>query len=213
MPADGATQFSNADRDRFEQFWYEKLGGLYKGFRPFFSTTQVKVEQIEQNFRAMQLKDIRQHERDTIVQVWGIPPELFGIIISSNRSTINMAPFIFGTYVVEPRLERFRDTWQYKLLPEYDQNLILDYESPVPDDLEFRLKTMTAQPGAFYANEFRELADLPDKPELEDVLMTPAAPSFGQQPQGDGEHIAPGDNLTPQEQKDLDRLLLKAARG
>ena len=213
MPETGS-QFSDADQARFQQFWNEQLQGFWRGFKPLFVKTPIKVQTLEQNFRNMQMKELRDQERDTIMQTWGIPPELFGVVISSNRSTIDMAPFIFATYVLIPRLERLRDTFQYKLLPEYDSNIILDYVSPVPEDRIFKQSVMQGKPEAFYANEFRELAGLPPEDELDDVLMSGggAAPSMPAPSDEQGQAEEMVGELDEEEAKQLDRLLLKMAR-
>ena len=140
-----------------------------------------------------------------------------------------MAPFIFATYVLVPRLERLRDVFQYRLLPEYDklnghpQNIILDYVSPVPEDRIFRQSVMQGKPEAFYANEFRALAGLPPADELEDVLMSggsavpalmsgwSAVPAPMPQEEGDQAEEMVGE-LDDEEAKQLDRLLLKMAK-
>jgi hypothetical protein len=46
--------------------------GMYK--KPLFADHEVKVQEIGQSFEQMQLVPLRQHERDTIIQVFGIPP-------------------------------------------------------------------------------------------------------------------------------------------
>lgn len=218
MPKDGGS-FTDADRSHFEQFWNEQLQGFWRGFKPLFLRTPIEVKTIDQNFRNMQLKELRDQERDTIIQTWGVPPELFGIVTSSNRSTIDMAPFIFATYVLVPRLERQRDVFQHRLMPEYDEALILDYESPVPQDKTFKQTVMQGQPGAFYANEFRELAGLEPDDELDDVLMnqSPTATGVPPPPGPDGmqgNQIEQGvDDLDDEEAKQLDRLLFKMARS
>jgi hypothetical protein len=143
---------------------------------------------------------------------------LFGIVTSSNRSTIDMAPFIFATYVLVPRLERMRDTLQARLIPEYDESIILDYVSPVPEDRLFKQSVMNGQPGAFYANEFRELAGLPPEDELDEVLMAPLAAGSGQPGAPEDEPAPPkkpakdDEDLTDDEAKQLDRLLFKMAK-
>jgi hypothetical protein len=220
MPKDGG-QFSDVEQARFQQFWNDQLQGFWRGFKPLFMKTPIEVKTLEQNFRNMQVKELRDQERDTIIQTWGVPPELFGIVHSSNRSTIDLAPFIFATYVLVPRLERLRDTLQYRLLTEYGDNLILDYVSPVPQDRLFQQSVMLGKPEAFYANEFRELAGLEPEDELDDVLMSgsgsPAAPSV--EPGNDSTDAnEPTDQLDleaeldAEEAKQLDRLLLKMAR-
>lgn len=193
MPKEGGT-FTSEARDRFEEFWNQELQGVWRRFKPLFLQTPVEVKVIEQNFRNLQLRELRDQDRDVIVQAWGIPPELFGIIDSSNRSTIDMAPFIFGTYVMVPRLDRERDCYQYRLLPEYDQRLILDYASPVPEDKAFKKDVMNAQPQFFYANEFRTLAGMDEDPAMDDLRVQPNTVS---QLGDDGLPLQPVSNTAP----------------
>lgn len=213
MPKEGGS-FTDADQARFQQFWNEQLQGFWRGFKPLFLKTPIEVKTLDQNFRNMQMKELRDQERDTIIQTWGVPPELFGIVTSSNRSTIDMAPFIFATYVLVPRLERLRDVFQYKLMPEYDESIILDYVSPVPEDRVFRQSVMQGRPDAFYANEFRELAGLAPDDELDDVLMSgPGQQTPGVElPANEEEAAAAVEDLDEEEAKQLDRLLFKMAR-
>jgi HK97 family phage portal protein len=192
MPKEG--QFDKVERDRFEQWWNDKLQGFWRSFKPLFLHTPVEVKTLEQNFRNLQFTELRQHERDTIMQVWGIPPEMFGVVTSSNRSTIDQAPFIFTKYCIVPRVERERAFYQERLVPEYDERLILDYTSPVPEDKEFRLKVMQAQPSAFVLNEFRELAGLPEDEKLEGQY---ASGSTSTAPEADTEVAAGDENDTP----------------
>lgn len=189
MPKEGT--FEAPERDRFEQWWKDKLQGFWRSFQPLFLHTPVEVKVLEQKFRDMQLADLRKHERDTIMQVWGISPEMFGVISSSNRSTIDMAPYIFMKYCVVPRIERERAAYQERLVPEYDDGrnrLILDYVNPVPEDKEFRLKVMVAQPSSFEKNEFRELAGAEPLPELDDQFAGDAA---APQVDANGDPVAP----------------------
>jgi phage portal protein BeeE len=214
MPKEGG-QFTDADRARFEQFWNDQLQGFWRGFKPLFLKTPIEVKTLDQNFRNMQMKELRDQERDTIIQTWGVPPELFGIVTSSNRSTIDMAPFIFATYVLVPRLERLRDVLQHRLMPEYDDSIVLDYVSPVPQDKLFQQQVMQGQPGAFYANEFRELAGLEPDDELDDVLMAPAPTGAPGELGLDGAPPPPKPGAEPDEDEEdlklFDRLLFKIA--
>lgn len=173
MPKEGG-QFTPTERTRFEEFWKSELQGYWRAFKPLFLQSPVDIKTIDQNFRNLQMKELRDQERDIITQTWGIPPELFGIITSSNRSTIEMAPYIFGKYVMEPRLDRDRDFYQYRMLPEYDSKLILDYVSPIPEDKTFKHTVMTKTPQYFYANEFRTLAGYPEEAELDGLRTQPS---------------------------------------
>src|SRR5262249_40034448 len=108
--------------------------------------------------------DLRSFERDLIMQLPGIPPEMLGVLINSNRSTIDGSGYIFDSQVIRPRLEFRRNELQEKLVPEYDERLILDYVDPVSDDQALQLDAAKAFPGALSVDEQRERAGLPALP-------------------------------------------------
>jgi hypothetical protein len=92
---------------------------------------------------------------NTIIQVFGFPPEILGVIENSNRSTIDAAGFLFDLYVLTPRLEFLRTQLQEKIIPEYDERLVLDYVSPVKEDRALQQEVMKAHPYAFLVDEIR----------------------------------------------------------
>jgi hypothetical protein len=105
-----------------------------------------------------------------------VPPEILGIIENSNRATIDAADYLFSKWVIVPRLEAWRLDYQRLLVPEYDERLILDYESPIQHDTAFRGQLMTSMPWAFEADEIRECAGLtPLEDDLGKFHMEPGA--------------------------------------
>jgi hypothetical protein len=50
---------------------------------------------------------------------------------------------------------------QQKVLPEYDERLIIDYDSQVQEDKEFTLKAYQAKPSTVQVNEWRAMQGLP----------------------------------------------------
>jgi len=145
---------------RLEQDWMAKNQGFWKAYRPYFLTREVGVHEFQQNFANMQLIEILAHTRDTIIQTFGFPPELFGILESSNRATIEAAELLFARWCVEPRLEFQRTEWQEFVREQYDERLILDYDSPVQADKEFQLKARQAMVSTIRVNEWREMQGL-----------------------------------------------------
>ena len=45
----------------FEEFWNEELQGTWKRFKPLFLKTSVEVKTLEQNFRNIQLRELREN--------------------------------------------------------------------------------------------------------------------------------------------------------
>lgn len=143
---------------RLETDWMNSNQGFWRAFKPYFMTREVGVHEMDQNFRAMQLVQLREFERDIILQTFGLPPELLGVLAHSNRATIDAADYLMSTYVVQPRLEFMRTILQEKFVPEYDDRLIITYESPIKEDTDLRIKAATAAPWTLTVDEWRTAA-------------------------------------------------------
>jgi len=171
ISADGLQKDETA---RMEQDWLNKHQGFWRSFKPHFVNRKLDVQVISQEFRNMQLIELRKHERDTIVQVFGVPPELIGILTSSNRATIDAADFLFSRWVLLPRLEFLRSVMQTRLVPEYDERLILSFVSPIAEDKAHQLNAAKAAPWSLSADEWRRLqGHKPMENDAGDVHMVP----------------------------------------
>jgi HK97 family phage portal protein len=162
--------------ERFEKKLEDKHRGVGKGWRPHFMSGDVTVTPVGTSMKDQQMRELRNLQRDTLLQVFGIPPEVMGIVENSNRATIASALFIFALNVLCPRLDFLADALT-QLAREWDETLFVSFASPVEDDKEFTLRVMTAQPTLFRKNEWRELAGKEPAEEFaEDFVDKPAAP-------------------------------------
>jgi HK97 family phage portal protein len=159
----GEQPLSPEEAERLELAWGAKFGGPARAGRPFFSSGPLSVTPLAQSFRDSQMREIRQFERDTIVSVFGLPPEKLGILQNSNRSTIEAADLFFAKEVLLPRLRLMREVIRQRLVPEFDARLSVDFDSPVEDDRAFRRQVMLGAREHFTRNELRALAGLPPK--------------------------------------------------
>ena len=112
---------------------------------------------------------------------------------NSNRSTIDAAKYLMDTQVVVPRLEFQRAIFQERLITEYDDRLIVDYVSPVSEDVAQQLAAMTAAPWAATVDEWRHVQGLAAKADGSGTVhMVPMT-------------LTPVETLTPeQEERDVD---------
>jgi SPP1 gp7 family putative phage head morphogenesis protein len=140
---------------RLEEKWLGKFMRVGAGWLPQFLGTKVDVHQLSQSFQQMELSGLRKNERDICRMVIGIPPEQIGDVSASNRSTIEASDYIYNSKVIVPRAEFFRAALQERIMPLYDERLLIDYISPVQEDREFMLKVRTAAPWAFDLDEWR----------------------------------------------------------
>lgn len=154
-----------------EQKWNNKFRGLWNANRAAFTNAKISMQKLENTFKDQQVIQLREHERDIIQQVFGVPPEIIGHVANSNRATIDSAIYIMALFVLVPRLERVRDVIQQKLAPQFDERIIVGYESPVPGDREFWLRVATANRGAMTRAEWRDAMQLPSHGAVDDVYV------------------------------------------
>jgi hypothetical protein len=152
----GGEPLQESEVRRLEENWTRHSGGFWRAFRPFFLRREVEIKELDRNFRSMQVQQLREYERDTCLQVFGVSPETLGIVSpGSNRATITMGDTIYGRRVLVPRLELLRSVKQERLVPLFDERLIIHYVSPVTKDHELELEAVTVAPWASTVNEHR----------------------------------------------------------
>lgn len=137
-----------------------RLRGFAKSYQTHFVNTPMTVQRLDTSFKDQAVVEIRKSTRDTLQQVWGVPPEKLGIITNSNRATSEAAQAIDANDVMVPRLEMMRGEFQ-RIAEMFDDRLVVDYESPVPEDRENKRNAMIAFGGRFTIDEEREAAGAP----------------------------------------------------
>ncbi len=156
-PGPGQDKVSQRELRRLQQRWMQEHQGFWRAFKPHFIGNELKIHEFANDLQKQSVVPVMEYERDTIIQVYGFPPEIFGILESSNRATIDAADYLFARYAVDPRLEFQRQLWQERLVPMYDARLILEYDSPVAKDKEHILNVAKAAPWAFTGDEWRDM--------------------------------------------------------
>lgn len=148
------------DLQRARQDWMKNLRGFWRSHLPHFIRGELKVEVLSQDFQSMQFVELRKNARDFCQQTWGLPPEQLGILQSSNRATIEASDYLFNKNIIIPRLEAYREKMQKHISADYDDRLILEYETPSLEDKQFSLSVATTAPWSRTFDEWRELQGL-----------------------------------------------------
>jgi hypothetical protein len=173
MEIDG---ISKRDLRRYSLGFNASHRGFWKSFKAHFINKVVKLHQLSGgSLRDMELSQLTKDQRDVFVQVIGIPPEKMMIIENSNKATSLAADLTMAKDVIAPRAELQRSYFQEKLMPEYDERLVLDFTMPVVGDPEARLQAMVARPETVRVSEWREMQGLKEiGDENDDLFIVPS---------------------------------------
>jgi len=170
---DASTPIGKDAKKALEESWLQKLSGALNRHKPFFLPGKVWVKELSQALKDLALKDINDSDRDAIMQFYGFPPEIFGIVDSSNQATSKEAMKIAMRFVIAPKLELIKSSLNKTLAPMFGDNVFLDFVNPIQEDKADKIEIMAKHPHAFSINEIRRSADEPDIDGFDEVFAVP----------------------------------------
>jgi HK97 family phage portal protein len=127
------------------------------------------------SLKDMQFTELHTLDRDQILEAFGFPKAVLGVVEDVNRASAESSEYIFAKWLTVPRLQRFKGALNNDLLPLYGdttRDLEFDYESPVPEDEEAENSARDSKVAAF-----KTLVDAGVDPEAAaEVVGLPAMP-------------------------------------
>lgn len=144
-----------------EARWNDRAQGFERKGKALFVGDEVSIQTIGHTLVESDYVELRKMLRDFVMQTFGVPPEVVGIVENSNRATIDAAFTLFAKLCVVPTMELICDELNRSLSSEFGDDLVITYANPVPADQAFQLEVMKAAPHAFSVNEYRTLAGMP----------------------------------------------------
>ena len=152
--------------DQIKQTWMQKIAGFRHAKEPMVLTGEgAKFEKVSQTPTELDFVESRRFLRDSALQQFHIPPEITGILESSNRSTIDSAFYLLNKNVVADYLRMFERVMNTQLLWEdfdRDKKLIFHHENVIEEDIEQKLRIATEglRSGAVTVNDWRRAMGL-----------------------------------------------------
>lgn len=149
---------ANADSVKaLKETWNQQFQGVANAQKMGVLGWDAKLLQLSTSPKEMDFTATRTLLRDMVNQNWQIPPEIFGILESSNRSTIDSAFYLYAKNVLSKRLLRFESFINRQLMPMYDDLHAIKFDNVVPEDHAFALEVANAgwEKGAITRGEWR----------------------------------------------------------
>jgi len=130
--------------DALKDNWANRLSGWLNARKPAFTNAdKLDIVKLGENMKDLDFVESRKFIRDESIHHYKIPPEMFGILDNSNRSTIDAAYYHFAKIAVKPELDFIARVLTTQLLQcDFDARLVCDFDFTVPEDEDFRLKKL-----------------------------------------------------------------------
>jgi hypothetical protein len=204
-----------AEAKRIQEEWRQSFQGVFNQFKTWFTPRKLLVQQLEPKFEEMKLMELRSANRDSVLELFGYPKELLGIVTTqTTRGALDTAEFRLEKYAVEPWREFFRHGMQHRLATAWTDKVVLDYVDEVPANREFQMAAAKVRPYAFTNNKFLEIAGFEPTEEAwgDERPPTPVdAPEDKEVIPGGGGGLGGGKAADPEWARELRALRRKAS--
>lgn len=183
---------------RLKDEWERRHKGSGKAGKIAFLTGGLKYQQIGSDLSKMKLEGITKDVRDEILACFGVPASKLGLVEDVNRANADANDYTYQKDTILPRLLLIEEKLNEKLMPMFDPALVVKFESPVPEDREFRLKEQTEHIKSGYSSidDEREIDGLEpyNLPETQTPLLPISVMPAGSEPESAGTN--PGKAMT-----------------
>lgn len=194
---------NEAERKRVKELWKGAYGGPRKAGKVALLQGDLEIKDFGFPPREMSYLAGRKKTKEQIANAFGIPMSML------TTEAVNLANAKAGNYqhaknAILPRCRRFEEKLNEKLLPRYDEKLFCAFDSPVPEDKEFRLKEIESHIKSFYSNvnQERQVDGLETVPWGDDILVPMNLMPLGQ----------PAKGVASKEKEKFDNLIRNVAR-
>lgn len=128
---------------RWKEQFSDDHGGTENAFKPLLiEGGDAKPWMLSQT--DLDFLNSRKFSRDEILAMFKVNPGIIGVLEDVNRASITAAFYLHALINIEPRIRQFVKQLNASLVTLYDETLELDYENPVPEDVEAKLSAAEA---------------------------------------------------------------------
>jgi HK97 family phage portal protein len=132
-------QLDNDAYERWKAQFSDDHTGTENAFKPLLiEGGDAKPYMLSQS--DLDFLESRKFSRDEILAMFRVNPGIIGSVENVNKATITAAFYLHAVINIEPRVRQFVRQLNASLVQLYDSTLELDYENPVPEDVEAKLQ-------------------------------------------------------------------------
>ncbi|MCP6719734.1 MAG: phage portal protein [Patescibacteria group bacterium] len=160
----GFLESENARTPEQLEFLKKSFEEIYKGVENAYKIAALpkgtSYKEGQSKIKDMDFANLQRDSRDKILAGFRVPKTTLGAAESdTNRATAETADFVFAARTIKPKMELLVTFLNERLVPRYGDDIYLDFDNPVPENREQRIKEMEAATGkqpVISINEARE---------------------------------------------------------
>lgn len=135
-------KLTEEQRKRIKKSVNEGHRGTDKAHRMMVLSGDMDYKQLGMSQKDMDFLEQQKFSRDKILGIFGVPKAILAQTDGVNFANAKVAESIFAKWTIKPKLERLIEQMNEFLVPMFPDGdkLYLDYDTPVPEDVDIKLK-------------------------------------------------------------------------
>jgi len=123
-------------KEELEKRWYARYGGVKNAHRLGVLEGEVNIKTLTATMRDMEFSKLTLISRDQILTAFGVPKPIVAVTDDVNRANAEAAIYAFLSETIEPKIRRIVERLNEFLVPEFGDDLYLDFVDPTPENRE-----------------------------------------------------------------------------
>lgn len=154
----------NSDqREILKKMWNKQFRGLGKNAKLVILESGLTYSQMQLSQKDMDFLEQQKFSASKILSIFRVPKSILGMTEDVNRANAETAAYTFARWTIKPKMTRITEQLNEFLIPMYGDDLFLDFEDPVPENIEMKInkyKEALGPSGWMSVNEVREIEGL-----------------------------------------------------
>ena len=157
------TTMTPDEKKEFRLRWEDKYQGYKNAHKLGILSGEVEFKQLMMTMRDMEFSKLTDTTTQQILTAFGVPKPIVAMTTDMNRATAETAVYTFLSETIEPKIKKMVETLNEFLVPEFGEDLHLDFEDPTPENREVIVKEYESalKSNWMLINEVRDLEGLP----------------------------------------------------
>jgi len=122
------------EKAELKRQWYKEVGGWEGAHRLGILEGEAEYKPINYTIRDMDFAKLHDVAVNDILAAFGVPKPVLAMTTDLNRATADAAIYIFFRNTIKPIVQKMIEKMNEFLVPEFGDNLFLDFVDPVPED-------------------------------------------------------------------------------
>ena len=144
------------EKKRIRREYERKFTQAHNAGRAIILTEGADVGKVSESIKDMSYLKGREWSQKELAAIFGVPLS-FVVLDGVQVANVKASTQLYMRMTIKPKLTVIEQTMNEQLVPDFDENLFVAYDNPVPEDEEFRLKEITTKIDTRYSsiNELR----------------------------------------------------------